>query len=106
MTITYILSAPAGQEDEIIDTLRLFKGPTEARPGCLSCTILQDVDDPSDVIYIEEWQSEKALETHICSEHYRQLLSIFEISAAAPEIKLSTTVDASGIELIAALRGG
>jgi len=106
VTITYILSAPAGHENEIIDALRLFKGPTEARPDCLSCTISQDVDDPRDVIYMEEWQSQKALESHIRSEHYRQLLSIIEISAAAPEIKLSATVHANGLELIVALRDG
>lgn len=106
ITAIYKLVAPASRENEIIEALRIFKGPTEARPECLLCAISQDVDDPSLIIYVEEWLAEKALESHIRSDRYRQLLSIIEMSAAAPEIKFRTTKEAGGLELIEALRGG
>lgn len=106
ITATYKLVAPAGQEDEILGALRIFKGPTEARRGCLACAISQDDDDPGVITYLEEWQTEKALEIHIRSDHYQQLLYIIEMSARAPEISFRIARKTKGIEFIEALRGG
>ena len=106
ITATYKLVAPVGRENEMIRALRIFKGPTEARPECRWCTISQDVDDPSVIIYVEEWLADKALQNHIRSDRYQLLLSIIEMSAIAPEIKFRTTMQTRGLEFIEALRGG
>jgi quinol monooxygenase YgiN len=105
ITATYNLVAPVGQEEEILGALRIFKGPTEARRECLACAISQDEDDPGVITYLEEWQTAEALEGHIRSDRYRQLLFIIEMSARAPEIRFRTATETKGIEFIEALRG-
>lgn len=103
---TYKLVAPSGREDEIIEALRIFKGPTEVWPECRLCAISQDADDPCLITYLEEWLTEEALEKHIRSDRYPQLLYIVEISAAEPEIQFSTTTEIKDLEFVEALRGG
>jgi quinol monooxygenase YgiN len=49
-----------------LDEFRTFLDPDETRrfPGCKSFTILEDIDSPGRVIFIQEWESREALERY------------------------------------------
>ncbi len=49
------LVVPWRRKAEVLEALRSLRGPTSAQPGCVDCRILEDVDDETLVIYIEEW---------------------------------------------------
>ena len=78
---------------------------TSAQPGCVDCRILEDVDDETLVIYIEEWGTREHLERHIRSDRYTRLLEIIERSDEQPDIRYDTVSQHQGIELIEAVRG-
>jgi quinol monooxygenase YgiN len=79
-------------------------GPTEVKPGCVRCSISQDLENPDTIVYTEEWQSETYLENHIRSPHYRELLAIIDLSASEPEVRFYTTGEIKGMEYLESIR--
>jgi quinol monooxygenase YgiN len=49
-----------------LDEFRAFVDPDSTRrfPGCKSFTILEDLDTPGRVLFIQEWESRDALEEY------------------------------------------
>ncbi len=75
-----------------------------AESGCLNCHIYQDMSNESTLMLLEEWESRADLERHICSEEYRHILSLIELSSETPEIKFNTISLVEGIEAIESAR--
>lgn len=101
---TYKIFVPPDRQATILEALLSFVGPTEVKPGCLSCRVTQDVSDPEVIIYTEEWQSQDALESHIRSQRYHFLLTIIDLSRREPEVRFTTTAQEWGMEFIEAVR--
>ena len=104
ITAYYKIVASAEQKEVILESLRSFMGPTEVKPGCVRCSISQDVENAGIIVYTEEWQSEAQLENHIRSPRYPQLLTIIDLSASEPEVKFYTTTEIKGMEYIESIR--
>lgn len=102
--VTLRIKVPDERRKDFLDSARLITGPTAVQFGCISCEFYQDLNDPDAVLYVEEWQSRKSLEQHIKSDPYRIILSLMELSAEAPEIKINTISKTEGLEAIEALR--
>ena len=101
---TLRIKVPAERRKVFLDSARLTIGPTKVQPGCISCEFYQNLNDPDVVLYVEEWESRENLEHHIKSDPYRIILSLMELSAETPEIKLNTISKTEGLEAIEALR--
>ncbi|MCG5061311.1 MAG: antibiotic biosynthesis monooxygenase [Limnoraphis sp. WC205] len=43
--------------------------PTRQEPGCIQYELLQNRADPTDFTFVEIWETEAALETHLASDH-------------------------------------
>ena len=98
------LVVPRHLKVEAVRAMRALQGPTSAKPGCVDCRILEDVDDKTLIFYIEEWGSCEQLERHIRSDHYRRLLAIIEMSSEWPDIRYDTVSQHEGIEFVEAIR--
>ena len=62
--------------------------PTRQEPGCLRYELHQNLQDPTDFTFIEEWESEAALETHLQAPHIQQGMAKLEgIVAVMPDIR-------------------
>ena len=46
--------------------------PTRKEARCITYDLLQNVQDPSDFTFVEEWTSEEALERHLSTKHIGQ----------------------------------
>ena len=62
MSITRIntFQAQEGQGDALRDLIGSFVSMIEASEGCLSCQLLQNQDDPAQIVVIEQWESADA----------------------------------------------
>jgi quinol monooxygenase YgiN len=80
-------------------------GPTQARLSCISCRLYQDVDDENLISFVQEWDSREALETHIRSNDYRNVLAVMELASEPPEIKFVESLKTNGMELVEEIRG-
>lgn len=43
--------------------------PTRQDEGCITYELLQNHQDPTDFTFVEEWQSQTLLDTHLASAH-------------------------------------
>ncbi len=107
MIITTLrVKVPADQRKIFIDSARSVTGPTSAQPGCISCKFYQDIDEPDNMLFVEEWSSREEYEHHIRSNTFRIILSLIDLSDETPLIKLNTISKTEGLEAIKAVRSG
>ena len=105
--ITATLRIDVGQ-DKSADVNRLLRsliGPTRVEAGCISCRLYHEVDDPTVVTWIEEWQEVDDLKRHLRSPKYRKILAALDMSDAQPEIRFDTVLETKGLQLVAEARG-
>lgn len=55
--------------DEVKAILSDFVIPTRAEKGCIIYELQQNEKDPTDLTFVEEWESEEDLRVHSQSEH-------------------------------------
>lgn len=64
----------SGQLERVLELSGEMVKETVKEKGCIRYELLQDVKDPNVLIFLEEWESEKALEEHMASEHFKRLI--------------------------------
>ena len=70
------------------DFLTKFIEPTLKEDGCLKYELHQNVSDPADFSFIEEWESHATLDQHLTSPHIQAgLPRIGEFLTANPDIR-------------------
>ena len=94
-----ILPSP-GRRAEVLEILRSVQGPVLAQAGCAACHIYEEQGAEPAVVFVEMWDSQEALETHIRSEAYRRVLGALELSGGPPEIRFDHVSATEGMELI------
>ena len=62
-------SAKPERIEDVKRVLTDFVAPTREEDGCITYDLLQNLNNPTDLTFVEEWTSEAALEKHLASEH-------------------------------------
>ena len=104
IAVTVRIKVSHKRRQDFMNSARLILGPTRIKPGCISCRLYQDLDEPDAVFLVEEWESRENLDRHINSEQYRIVLSLMEASDQFPDIKINTISKTEGLEAIEAVR--
>ena len=83
------VKARADKVDELRSVLSSLVEPTQKEPGCLSYNLLQNNEDPTDFTLVEEWESNKALESHLATKHFKDAqVKLPDLVAAKADIRL------------------
>ena len=65
--------------------------PTSREKGCTAYRLLQNNADPTDFTFIEEWESDAAMDAHLAGPHVQAALSqVPALLAKAPDIQKHT----------------
>ena len=84
------------QPENVDDVRRLLSGliePTRKEPGCVKYELLQNRKDPAEFTFVEEWESESALDVHLTTAHIREALpKLGDIAAGEPDIRTYSVV--------------
>ena len=75
--VARIVARP-GRVEEVRELLRGLVGPTRREAGCITYELLQNVDDPTDFTFVEEWTDAAALDAHLNSPHLQSLPPDFD----------------------------
>lgn len=68
-------------------------GPTRQEAGCISYQLLQNLAEPVDFTFIEEWQDDAAIDAHLSSALIQEVLNKARpLLAADPDIQRYTTL--------------
>jgi quinol monooxygenase YgiN len=82
------IKARPGKVNELLLVLSSLVEPTRKEPGCVSYRLLQNNQDSTDFVFVEEWQSGAALESHFATKHFKDaLVSLPNLIAAEPDIQ-------------------
>lgn len=62
--------------------------PTRREPGCIKYELLQNQSDPTDFTFVEEWESDGALDAHLKTSHFLDAAGKLDgLVAAEPDIR-------------------
>jgi quinol monooxygenase YgiN len=79
--------------DEVRSVLVGLIAPTRVEAGCLVYELLQNREDSTDFTFVEEWESDEALDAHLASEHLRAARTkLPALLAAEPDIRRYSVV--------------
>ena len=94
-----IIVQPERQTD-LLETMRGMLEPTRVERGCLSYRLYEDVEDRNTFVLVEEWKTQKDLESHIRTDNQRRLLALMDLLSEQPELRFNTVSHTVGRELI------
>lgn len=73
---------------ETIDALRpilvALVEPIRQDPGCIRCNLVANVADPAEMTFIEEWNSQAALDRHLAEAFVKAAVAAAEPLLAGP----------------------
>jgi len=69
--------AQPGKEADLKQVLVGLIEPTREEPGCIAYDLLENLEDPREFTFVEEWQGESALEAHFSTDHIASALLEF-----------------------------
>ncbi|WP_341357928.1 putative quinol monooxygenase [Rossellomorea sp. y25] len=72
ITITAILTAKPGREEQLYQELIQVITPSRREDGCIEYSLHQSLANNATFVFYETWESEEALASHIESEHYNR----------------------------------
>jgi len=98
-----ILTAPQNRA-AVVRTLTAQLGSTRVQPGCRTCDLYQDVENPEAITLVEEWETQGGLSRRLRSEEYRAVLAAIELSQEQPEICFDTVIRRGGLEVVVTAR--
>lgn len=94
------LSVPPERKADTINMLNLMIGPTAAKPGCMHCRLYDNQGLEEEILLLEEWESQKKLEQHLCSEEFKKALEAMDMASEKPQLAFHTVSKTVGIELV------
>lgn len=92
------------QHSAVLEILLSVLASTEIQPGCLTCGVYEEKGPDRAVVFRAQWETEKALHKHICSDFYPRLLIACELSNRPPEVCFHHVSKTQGMDLIQQLR--
>jgi quinol monooxygenase YgiN len=97
---------PESKRAEVLQALRLLRGPTAARMGCDGFHVYRDDEHENALLLLQQWASEADLDRYIRSDLYSTILAVIETAIEPPDIRFDTIAATAGVELVTAVRRG
>jgi quinol monooxygenase YgiN len=79
-----LFTAAPGREEELEQVLTGLLAPTRAEAGCRRYDLLRHRDGSGEFAFVEEWDSEEALERHFQTPHLLAAREQFPALVGAP----------------------
>ena len=79
---------------------------SRSESGCISYRIYQDTESAEDFVFVEEWESEEALQTHFRTAHIAEFMgSIMSAIVGAPDVRFHTIASSRDLSDVGASGG-
>ena len=80
------------KDDKIETYIQLVKELIEKsrqEQGCISYGLFQDINNPSIITFIEDWQDQEAIDLHNNSEHFKRIVPLLgDLKVSKGEVNL------------------
>ena len=98
--VTLKMTVRSEKRRDLIETMRGMLEPARVERGCLSYCLYEDVENRNAFVLLEEWETQKDLESHIRTDNHRRILELMDLLSEQPELRFNTVSHTAGMELI------
>lgn len=95
------VSTDTAKRAELIDVAQNVASASRQEDGCISYRIYEDTERANDFVFVEEWETEEALQQHFRTPHIGEFMqAIPRTIVAAPDVKfhqIASTRDLSEV---------
>jgi quinol monooxygenase YgiN len=89
VTVIAFHRAKPGKEKALREALLAVCAPTRAEKGCINYDLHESPDEPSVLVFLENWESKADLDAHLASPHIDAFRALApELLAEPPDITL------------------
>lgn len=92
------------KREMLLEILRFVEERVRTKPECLGCGVFEAADRTEQVLYMEQWRSDKDLQAHIRSSLYLRILNAMDLAREAPRISFYVVSQTRSMELIEQIR--
>jgi quinol monooxygenase YgiN len=94
IVITAYLDIKADQVEKFLTDVQEVITKSQAEEGNASYNLFADLKDKNKFVFVEEWKSQAAVDTHFATEHFKKFNTLMEEVAASPaKIKIFETIN-------------
>ncbi len=80
--------AKSNQEAEVLQLLTGLVEPTRKEKGCVFYELQQNIQNPKDIAFVEEWDSEHDLNVHLESKHIHEIIpQVLPLLETPPDVR-------------------
>ncbi len=97
---TLRIALPAHKLNEALGILNPMTERIRVDPACVCCHVYQDAQEDCVLMLEEVWKTEKALDSHLRSTEYRNVLLIMEMAREPPKAYFRVVSRTAGFEVI------
>jgi quinol monooxygenase YgiN len=81
----------ADRRAELVRIGQTLAAASRQEPGCISYQVCQDTEDQNGFVFVEQWETEEALQTHFRSSHIAEFMAAVPAAVEGrPDIKFHT----------------
>jgi quinol monooxygenase YgiN len=92
------VTTDAQRREELVRVGQAVAQASRAEDGCIDYRIYQDMENPDEFVFVEEWESDEALRRHFATSHVAEFMqAILATLAGPPDVKFHTV--ASSLDL-------
>jgi quinol monooxygenase YgiN len=82
------VSTDADRRDELVRAGQKVAAASRAEAGCIGYRLYADTEDANELVFVEEWDSDEALQRHFKTSHIAELMqAIGPTLTAPPDVK-------------------
>lgn len=89
---------------ELKQTLQALNQSAQQEKGCLSHSVLQDIESEDSLSLIQFWQSREDLDNHLRSDKFTVLMGTKSLLSRPSEITVNEVAHSSGWETVESVR--
>lgn len=83
------IDAKPGQEAVVAEALVGLVTPSRAEAGCIAYEVCRMKEDPAQLVVLEEWESQEALDEHMATPHFQGFLAqVGDALAGDPRLEM------------------
>ena len=93
--MTVLVKVKPEKREEFLQAIRSLHTEREREKGLNKSTLYQEMDDPAEFRFIEEWNNQEDLEAYLSEEKFRVLLGALKVLCVKSEIRYSQQTESS-----------
>ena len=90
------------RRDELVRLGQTVAAASREEAGCLAYRVYEDSEQPNHFVFVEEWESQAALEAHFATSHIATFMRDMPGTlVAAPDVRFHTVASSAGLADVA-----